>query len=108
MQCPYCGADQEVCHDYGHGYAEGVRHEHTCSECEKTFVFETYISFDYEPSKADCLNGAAHDLVFRKSWPKELSRMGCKYCDHERKATPEEIANWHNTANEPRPGVGSI
>lgn len=31
MQCPYCGADQEVCHDDGAGYSEDTRHEHTCS-----------------------------------------------------------------------------
>lgn len=92
MECPYCGAGQEVCHDDGHGYTEGVRHEHTCSECEKTFVFQTHISFDYEPSKADCLNGADHELQFRKSWPSEYSRMGCKHCDFERRATSDEIA----------------
>ncbi len=100
MQCPYCEADQEVCHDDGQGYAEGVRHEHECSKCEKTFVFETYISLDYKPSKADCLNGAEHELVFRNSYPKEYSRMCCKHCDYEKKATPEEIATWHNTGVE--------
>ena len=26
MQCPYCGADQEVCHDDGAGYSEDERH----------------------------------------------------------------------------------
>jgi transposase-like protein len=92
MECPYCGADQEVCHDYGHGYSEDVKHEHECSECGKVFVFTTMISFDYTPAKADCLNGAEHELVFRKSWPSEHSRMGCKHCDYERTATPEEIA----------------
>lgn len=97
MKCPYCGADQEVCHDDGQGYAEGVKHEHTCSVCDKTFVFETTIIFYYEAEKADCLNDAEHELVFRKSWPKEYSRMGCKHCDHERKASPEEIEAWHNT-----------
>ena len=91
MECPYCGADQEVCHDDGYGYEEGVRHEHTCTGCGKTFVFQTYISFDYEPSKADCLNGAEHDLVFRRSWPEKYSRMGCKHCSYARTATTEEI-----------------
>ena len=94
MKCPYCGANQEVCHDEGQGYEEGVRHEHECSECDKTFVFETHISFDYEPSKADCLNGYEHELEFRKSWPKEYSRMGCKHCAYERMATPEEITSY--------------
>lgn len=91
MQCPYCEADQEVCHDDGRGYTEDELHEHQCSECEKMFVFETFISFDYKPSKADCLNGADHELVFRKSWPHAYSRMGCKHCGYEKQATPEQI-----------------
>ena len=96
MQCPYCGADQEVCHDDGAGYSEDQRHEQTCSECDKTFVFQTTIVLYYEASKADCLNGADHELEFRKSWPKEYSRIGCKHCDYERRATPEEVDAGHN------------
>ena len=92
MECPYCGADQEVCHDDGQGYAEDVRHQHTCRECEKTFVFLTYISFDYEPSKADCLNGAPHKLKMSSTWPRQYSKMRCQHCDYERQATPDELA----------------
>ena len=33
-----------------------------CINCEKTFAFTTYISFDYEVTKADCLNGGEHKL----------------------------------------------
>lgn len=91
MECPYCGSEQEVCHDDGDGYTENRRHEHTCSSCDKTFVFTTAISFHYEPFKADCLNGSQHQLAFRESWPKQYSRMGCKDCDFERIATTEEI-----------------
>jgi hypothetical protein len=90
IQCPYCGADQEVCHDDGQGYAEDVKHEQQCSECDKYFVFETTILLYYEPSKADCLNDAEHELEFRRSWPFDRSRMGCKHCAFERPATPEE------------------
>ena len=92
MECPYCGADQEVCHDDGHGYAEDVRHEHTCSNCEKTFVFTTYISFDYEPHKADCLNGEPHELKMSSTWPREYSKMRCMNCDYVRKPTDDEFA----------------
>ena len=92
MQCPYCGADQEVCHDDGHGYEEDIKHEHTCSDCEKTFVFYTYISFDYEPQKADCLNGSEHDFAITNTWPKEFSKMRCQHCDFERLLTDEELA----------------
>ena len=92
MQCPYCGADQEVCHDDGQGYSEDENHEHTCSECEKTFVFRTVISFYYYPEKADCLNGAHHDLKLSNTYPREYAHMGCKNCDYRRKPTSEELA----------------
>ena len=98
MKCPYCGADQDVCHDDGAGYDEGVCHEHTCSKCEKTFVFCTTISFSYVPHKADCLNGADHDLKMSATHPKQYSKMRCRSCDYERKPTPEEFA-----AQEPKP-----
>lgn len=91
MECPYCGADQEVCHDDGHGYAEGVAHEHTCSQCKKVFVFQTSISFYYEPSKADCLNGGEHALKFARHYPERYSMMRCKDCDYQRKPTPNEF-----------------
>jgi len=92
MECPYCGAEQEVCHDDGQGYAEGERHEHTCSKCEKTFVFETHISFDYTPSKADCLNGGEHSLKMSRTFPRRYSKMRCQDCSYERNPTDEEFA----------------
>ena len=98
MECPYCGADQEVCHDDGHGYAEDVRHEHTCSECGKTFVFTTFISFDYTPHKADCLNGGEHELKLTNTYPRRYSQMRCRHCDYSRQATEAEIG-------EPAPNV---
>lgn len=98
MECPYCGADQDVCHDDGAGYDEGARHEHTCSECEKAFVFCTTISFSYKSHKADCLNGKDHDLKMSATHPKQYSKMRCRSCDYERNPTPEEFA-----AQEPKP-----
>jgi hypothetical protein len=62
MNCPYCDAEVEVCHDDGFGYEEGVSHEMECPECEKNFVFFTEISFSYEPHRADCLNGGEHNM----------------------------------------------
>jgi hypothetical protein len=92
LQCPYCGADQEVNHDDGAGYDENKLHEQDCRECGKTYVFETLISVDYTPHKADCLNGAEHILKFRKSWPHTHSRMCCQDCDYERPATESELS----------------
>ena len=92
MECPYCGAEQEVCHDDGFGYEEDQRHEHECGGCGKNFTFTTSISYYYEPSKADCLNGAAHNMKMSKTYPPEYSDMRCEDCDFRRKATDEEFA----------------
>jgi hypothetical protein len=90
MECPYCGADQEVNHDDGCGFEEDKLHEQQCSECDKYFVFTTYISFSYNPHKADCLNGSAHDYKPTHTYPKEYTKMECSCCGDRRKPTPEE------------------
>lgn len=91
LQCPYCGADQDVNHDDGRGYDGDVRHEQECRNCGKVFVFKTYISYSYVPHLADCLNGADHILQFRRSWPHKRSRMGCRDCGYVRQATEDEL-----------------
>ena len=95
INCPYCDAGCDICHDDGFGYSEDTRHEMECDSYGKGFVFTTSISFSYDPNKADCLNGLSHKLVFRKSYPTRYSMMRCEDCDFERKPTPEEftIAN---------------
>lgn len=81
LDCPYCGHSAEVCHDDGANYKEGVLHEMECYKCEKTFVFEICISFDYTPDKADCLNGSPHNLKKgrNKHWPDYVSCQDCEY-----------------------------
>jgi hypothetical protein len=92
VHCPYCDAGNEVNHDDGFGYEEDRRHEMECCECEKNFVFTTYIHFSYTPHKADCLNGAPHQLKPSLTWPREYTKMECQCCDYTRKMTPEEFA----------------
>ena len=91
MNCPYCNAENEVCHDDGAGYSEDQQHEHTCCGCRKTFVFTTQISFHYEPQKADCLNDSEHQLKMSSTHPRQYSMMRCKDCDYERKPTGPEF-----------------
>ncbi len=91
MECPYCEAEQEVCHDDGEGYSEDVAHEHECTECGKTFVFYTEISFDYTPQKADCLNDGEHEFKATHTSPVKYSRMRCTMCEEERQPTAEEL-----------------
>ena len=92
VECPYCGAGQEINHDDGYGYDEGQRHEQQCSDCDKNFTFTTSISYYYETEKADCLNGGQHILEMSATYPREYSHMGCGDCDFKRKPTPDEFA----------------
>lgn len=85
LECPYCGAGHDVCHDDGFGYAEGVNHEMECDECGKTFVFTTCISYTYHPEKAPCLNGGEHQFGgwFRVGGSGEFEEQirRCSCCD---------------------------
>lgn len=87
LNCPYCDADLDVCHDDGFGYEEGKAHEMECDECRKTFTFQTHISFNYYPEKADCLNGSPHPFTdWEKLWEHEEKKTEyrrCTTCDHQ-------------------------
>jgi len=91
VECPYCGAGQEINHDDGYGYSEDEKHQQECGDCDRTFVFTTSISYYYEAEKADCLNDSNHDYQPTKTCPKKYSRMQCTVCDEERPCTPEEM-----------------
>lgn len=90
VNCPYCNEELEICHDDGFGYEENIRHEMECPYCEKNFVFTTYISFDYTPYKADCLNGDPHKLKPSITFPIAFTKMECKDCDFKRSPTETE------------------
>jgi len=91
VACPYCGENLEVCHDDGLGVEEDTPHEMECYECEKNFVFYTTISFSYEASIADCLNGSDHKLKPTTTYPKEYTRMACSDCGYSRRMTGVEL-----------------
>lgn len=91
LECPYCETGLDVCHDDGFGYEEGVKHQMECSNCEKTFVFETSISFYYAPEKADCLNKGEHEWKPARAFPLEYTRMECKSCGGTRQPTESEM-----------------
>lgn len=92
LECPYCEAGLDVCHDDGFGYEEDKAHEMECDECGKSFVFHTSVHYYYEPSKADCLNGEPHNLTeWRKihQWDDGLlmEMRSCRDCDHHERRT---------------------
>ena len=53
--CPYCGYAMDTCYgyeDFPELYEEG-EHEIECPECEKTYIMETNISYNYETRRND-------------------------------------------------------
>ena len=92
VECPYCGADQEINHDDGYGYDEGEKHHQECPACEKTFVYTTYILFSYDADKADCLNGSKHKYEPTFTVPRRYTRMRCMDCGDERPCSKDELA----------------
>jgi len=90
ISCPYCGKDQDINHDDGYGYQEGVIYNQQCGHCDKYFTFETSISFYYDVGKADCLNGGPHDFYAVVTVPKEYTMMRCRMCGEYREPTANE------------------
>lgn len=77
VTCPYCGADQEINHDDGYGYDEGVEHNQECSECEKEFKFFTSIYFTYRVYCHD------DDHIMEQSQIEDCSSLRfCSKCDN--------------------------
>ena len=81
IECPYCYADNDVCHDDDEGFQEGVKHEMQCSTCNHNFTFETAVTVNYYPEKADCLNGSPHDLYTSRTYG-DTQWLRCKNCEH--------------------------
>lgn len=98
LKCPYCEADNEICHDDGQGFEEDRQHEMQCRSCKKYFVFTTSIHFYYEPYKADCLNDKDHKFKRSHTHPTSATVMRCTDCEEERVPTSDEwleiIGDW--------------
>lgn len=93
VECPYCGADQNINHDDGYGYEEDETHQQECDSCGKNFAYTTSVIYLYQATKADCLNGAPHKYKPSITWPKTATRMICKDCGASRRCTDEEMRN---------------
>ncbi len=91
IQCPYCESWQEIDHSDGYGYEEDKMYEQQCADCEKNFVYTTYIIYGYEEQKADCLNDAEHDYKPTCTYPKIATQMECSMCGERRKPTEKEM-----------------
>ena len=83
VNCPYCNAGVEICHDDGYGYEEDGLFEQSCPQCEKNFAFTTTIIFHYYARKADCLNEGEHNYEKTKTYSPEFARLRCGQCGDE-------------------------
>ncbi|MDH3981307.1 MAG: hypothetical protein OES84_00225 [Kiritimatiellaceae bacterium] len=90
IECPYCGAEQEINHDDGYGYEEDILHNQECVSCEKIFTFYTSVSFSYKAYTADCLNDGKHSFKRTNTYPIKYTTMKCSMCEEEREPTEEE------------------
>ena len=43
VECPYCGKEQEICHDDGYGYDESEIYEQECDDCGRCYTYTTSI-----------------------------------------------------------------
>lgn len=93
IRCPYCNVEQEICHDDGYGYEEDGLHQQECDSCDKTFTYETSISFYYEAFKADCLNDGEHTYKAVIRFPMVIFNkvcVRCSQCEDEKNVPYEE------------------
>lgn len=84
VECPYCGEWQEINHDDGYGYEEDENFKQECDNCGKTFAYTTSISYYYEATKSDCLNGGKHNLHPVEHYPTVFPDwVKCSDCGYE-------------------------
>ena len=101
VKCPYCGADNEICHDDGYGYDECELHRQECDDCGKTYVYETSVFVYHKAFAAPCIDGdAEHDWKETLTFPRFLRKLRCSVCgeykeiegiEEERKAYLAEL-----------------
>lgn len=85
VKCPYCGADNEICHDDGQCYDEGVLHWQGCTACGKTYAYETSIDVSHEAFAAPCIDGdAEHSWEETDTIPRCFRRLRCSVCGEEK------------------------
>ena len=76
VNCPYCGAEQEINHDDGYGYDESIEYKQYCVSCDKGFKFETSFSISYE-----VFCDGDHDME-QSPVAKHSKMWSCSRCDH--------------------------
>jgi hypothetical protein len=84
IECPYCGCQQKINHDDGsYGCEEDTNYSQECIRCDKTFGYNTHISFFYAAFQADCLNGGEHKWYTGACHPEFMTMRRCETCDEE-------------------------
>ena len=47
VNCPHCGAEQEINHDDGYAYSEEETYQQDCDQCGRTFTFSVWVDVTY-------------------------------------------------------------
>lgn len=84
IQCPYCGADQEILHDDGQGCEEDVLHRQECTVCGKTYAYETSIDVSHEAFAAPCIDDGNHKWEETHATPRCMRKLRCSVCGEEK------------------------
>lgn len=100
VNCPYCNAENEICHDDGYGYAEDETFGQECHACRKTFAYTTYTHHSYTVKQAPCMNGEPHELEPSCIHPPIFKNpRHCKHCDWtDREIDPEKYREFFERA----------
>lgn len=105
VECPYCGAEQDINHDDGYGYDESRTYEQQCDECEKNFAYTTTIHYHYEAEKADCLNGEPHNLEKVLACPDIYPDwVRCKDCGYQERGKYKESLETKEQSHDTKQG----
>lgn len=89
VECPECGADNEINHDDGFGYSEDQTHVMHCSHCDKQFGFHTSIHLHYSEVKTPCLNGG-DDHILGTNFFHDGTQEYCEVCDYKGEIIPRD------------------
>ena len=90
IECPYCEYAYDLCHDDGAFYDEGKTEEEECPKCEKHFLVNSSMSWNFTAEKAECLNDNSHNWAksyseaIIKNNPSLGQREECEACGRKR------------------------
>lgn len=91
ITCPYCASTQELEVERNHGSQPDQTYDQECNACEKTYVFQVDVIFEFDTFRAPCMNGEPHNFEPTRTHPVSMTKMVCEWCDARRRPTADEM-----------------